>query len=164
MAQGLVIPMPQPAVDPAVKENLGSKISAIVQTYNDLHKELIQQPDSPTKAQLVALLEKRRAAVEDIRTRFKAVLDALFGAVQPKLQGFQVQDVNQIQSELDLQQSKLAALQTYFEQYKTAIASGSQPPALPAELQEGSFGISATTLAILAALAAGAYFLWFNKE
>ena len=72
-------------------------------------------------------------------------------------------DVNQIQSDLDAQQAKMTSLQTYFEAYKTAIAAGTQPPALPAELQSGTFGISGTTLAMLAALAAAAYF-WWSKE
>lgn len=164
-SQGVIIPMPAPAIDPAVRENLGQKISTIVQEYNRLHAELRTQPAHPTLEQLKALLEKRRAAVEAIRTQHRATLDALFGAEQPKLQGLgQGAEVNQIQSELETQQAKLTALSTYFESYKSAIAAGNAPPTLPPELQEGGFGISAGTLAIFAALAAGAYFLWFNKE
>ena len=158
---GVVIPMPSPPIDPAVREQLGQKISAIVQEYNRLHAELRAQPTHPTLEQLKALLEKRRAAVEAIFAQHKATLDAVQANTQ--LSGFGTTEVGTIQTQLDSEQSKLSAISTYFEAYKTAIASGSQPPALPAELQEGSFGISATTLAILAALAAGAWFVW-NKE
>ena len=159
---GVVIPMPQPAIDPAVRENLGQKISAIVQEYNRLHAELRAQPDSPTKAQLVAYLEKRRAAVEAIFAQHKATLDAI--QANTKLAGFgSFNEVSTIQTELDVQQSKLTALSTYFESYKAAIAAGTAPPALPAELQEGTFGISTTTLAILVAIAALGYF-WMQKK
>lgn len=164
MSQGVVIPMPQPTVDPAVKENLGQKVSAIMQTYNDMKRDLMAQPDNPTKAQLNALLEQRRAAVEAIFAAHKATLDAVLGAGQAKLSGFgATNELETIQTQLTAEQGKLTALSTYFESYKSAIAAGNAPPALPPELS-GSTGISSTTLAIIAAIAAGAYFWWNSKQ
>jgi len=160
--QGIIIPMPPQVVDPAVKETLGAKISALVQSYNDMKSALKDQPQA-TKVQFDQLLEKRRAAVEAILAQHKSTLDEILGVGHTaKLAGIGAFETNEIQSQLTAQQTKMTALQTYFEAYKTAIAAGTQPPALPAELQEGSFGISATTLAILAALGAAAYF-WWNK-
>ena len=161
---GVIIPMPAPAVDPAIKENLGSRVSSLIQTYNDMKRELMAQPEHPIKAQLQALLEKRRAAVEAIFAKFKPALDAILGAGQAKLSGVGAFETNEIQTQLGAEQTKFAALQSYFDSYKAAIAAGTTPPALPAELQEGSFaGISSTTLAILVAIAALGYF-WFQKD
>lgn len=163
-SQGVIIPMPAPTVDPSIKETLGSKVSTIMQTYNDMKAALRDQPEA-TRAQFDALLEKRRAAVEAIFAAHKGTLDLLLGPSQAKLSGIgATTEVSTIQTQLDSEQSKLAALSAYFEAYKSAIASGSAPPAIPTELQEGSFGISATTLAILAALGAAAWFWWTNKD
>jgi chromosome segregation ATPase len=154
--------MPQPAIDPAIRDNLGSKVSALMQTYNDMKAALKDQPEA-TRAQFDALLEKRRAAVEAIFAQHRATLDAILGQGQAKL-GALTPEVNLVQDQLSQEQSKFTALQTYFDQYKAALAAGQTPPPLPPVLQEGSFGISATTLAVFVALAAGAYFWWSKGD
>lgn len=163
-SQGVIIPMPPQPIDPSIKENLGQKVSALMQTYNDMKAELKDQPDT-VKAQFDALLEKRRAAVEAIFAAHRATLDALFGVGHAKLSGIgATSELDTIQTQLTAEQAKLTALSTYFEQYKTAIAAGNAPPSMPAELGGAAFGMSSTTLAVIAALGAAAYFWWFNKE
>lgn len=165
MAQGLIIPMPSPPIDPAVRENIGSKVSAIMSTYNDMKRELMEQPDSATKKQLDTLLEQRRAAVAAIFDAHRATLDSLFGVGHAKLSGIgAASELETIQTQLTTEQGKLSALSTYFDQYKTAIAAGNQPPPLPSELGGSTFGISSTMLALIAALGAAAYFWWSGKE
>jgi hypothetical protein len=165
MAQtGVIIPMPPQPVDPTLKENLGSQVSAIMQTYNDMKQSLMEQSDNPTKAQLNTLLEQRRAAVEAIFAAHRATLDSLFGVGHAKLSGLATSELETIQAQLTAEQGKLSALSAYFDQYKIAVAAGNTPPALPPELSGSTLGISSTTLAIIAAIAAGAWFWWSGKE
>ena len=76
---GVIIPMPPQVVDPAVKETLGAKISALVQSYNSMKAALKDTTPEATKVQFDQLLEKRRAAVEAILAAHKATLDEVLG-------------------------------------------------------------------------------------
>lgn len=146
-------------------ENLGQQISAAVQHYNDLKRELMADPNQghPTLEQIKQLLEQRRAAIQAILDQHKSRIDQLRVSIGqppaslPQMQGLgrlgQTAELDQMSSQLTDQQSKLQALGLYYEAYKAALANNQAPPPLPSALNTGSRHY--LTGAVLAA----AYFL-----
>lgn len=150
--------MPKPPVDPAIRERLGTRISAVMAEYNRIWAELRELPEGQIKTKIMAYLEQRRAAVQAIIDAHRATLDAVLAGAVPRLQGLGADELTAIQTQLEEQQSKLAALSTYFDQYKAAVAAGRTPPVMPPELSGvTTLGIPTSWLAIGAALVA----VWF---
>jgi hypothetical protein len=169
MPPGVIIPSnvtlfpPEPAIaaDREKLDNLGGQISAIAQSFNELKQELVADSNLERKAKFVALLDQRREAIEAAMDAWKAH-SARVGIVKqpPALQGLGQVDLTSLQTQIAGEQEKLAALQSYYTAYKTAVETGQTPPAVPAELASGGFlGISTgTIIAGIALLAAGWYF------
>lgn len=155
--------------------NLGSQISQLIQHLNQLRQQLLAD-NSTTKAQVMALLEQRRVGIQALieshhnalaQLRLRArenniAIDAQLPSVT--LQGIgQLVDTSGIQNAITTEQAKLTALQTYYTNYQNAVAAGQAPPALPPELESGAFGMSGTTLALLAATVVGVIFFFKGK-
>ena len=153
-------------------DNLGSQMSQLVQSYNDLRTKVEGEPSSPEfKAKMHELFEQRRAAIRDLVESFKATAasaatqDIQTGMMPPALQGLRGDELGGLQTAVATEQSKLTTLAAYYESAKAAIAAGQPLPPTPVELQSGTvMGMSSTTLAILLAVGAAAYFMFFNKE
>ena len=173
---GVIIPIQSTDAGKAqIKEsvdNLGQQVSACVQSYNDLRGKIEGEASSDeTKAKFRALADQRRAALEQIKLSYvSARQQAESQGIQPapmppvQLAGLGADSLGGLQTAVSTEQSKLALLAAYYESYKAAVAAGTQPPAVPTELQNGVMGISAGTLAMFAAIAAAAYFMFFNKN
>ena len=162
MANGVVIPtQTTDAGKQQVKsalDNLGSQMSQLVQSYNDLRTKVEGEPSSPEfKAKMHELFEQRRAAIRDLVESFRSTAQS--AAAQgitannniPTLQGFRglgAGDLGGLQTAVATEQSKLSALAVYYEQAKAAVAAGQPVPPVPAELSGGFMGISAMWLAI----------------
>ena len=184
---GQVVAFPAQATDTATAiQNdktklitLGSQISQLVQHYNQLKQQLMQS-DQHTQADFATLLEQRKAAMQQLIDAHQAAIAQLRQKAQAAgvaidvtmpptaLQGLaglgQVVDTSSIQAQITTEQAKLTALQNYYTAYQAALAAGAQPPPVPAELQQGGFfGMSGTTIAIVAAAVIGALFLFKGK-
>lgn len=145
--------------------NLGQQISAIVQQFNQLKQQLMSDGNTDRQTKFADLLAQRKAAIEAAMTAWKTK-EAQIGTGQqlPALAGLGQVDLTSLQTQITSEQSKLAALQTYYTQYKAAVDAGQQPPAMPAELGSSGFlGISAGTLAMVAAGLAALYFFFMKK-
>lgn len=155
--------------------NLRSQIAQLIQHFHDLKQQFLADK-SATRAQIVALLDQRGTAIQNIiglhqmaidRLRQKAhesgvAIDAQLPAVT--LQGIgQLVDTTSIQDAITTEQAKLTALQTYYANYQNAVAAGQTPPALPSELESGFLGMSGATIAVLAATVIGAIFFFKGK-
>lgn len=155
--------------------NLDSQIQQLVQHFNQLKQQLMAD-GSTGKGQILALLEQRRAAIQALweshyaalaQLRQKAsqnniAIDAQLPSVT--LQGMgQLVDTSGIQNAITTEQAKLTALQTYYTNYQNAVAAGQPPPALPDELASGAFGMSGTTIALVAATVIGVLFFFKGK-
>ena len=160
MAQGIVIPMQTTdAGREQVRQNLdnlGSQMSQLVQSYNEQRTKIEGEPGSPEfKAQMHTLWEARRAAIAALVAQFKTAAQSAAqqnitaNTSVPALAGLRGDDLGGLQTAVATEQSKLAALATYYESAKAAIAAGQPMPPTPAELQTGTvMGISSTWLAI----------------
>lgn len=174
MAQGVVIPIQTTDAGKAQirtqLENLGSQMSQLVQSYNDQRTAVEAEDKVELRAKMRELFEARRAAIRALVDQFKAAAaqaaaqDIPAGPMPPTLAGLRGFELTGLQTAVATEQSKLAALAAYYESAKAAVAAGQPLPPTPAELQNGVMGISSGTLAILLAVAAGAYFLFFNKD
>lgn len=158
--------------------NLGQQISQCIKSYNDLKQQLMKESDNPIKAQIDDLLERRRAAIQALIDAHKADIEDFKNKLavtdggnivttpEPPAQVLagigQLDQLSALQTQIQDQQTKLTALNNYFSAYKAAISAGQQPPAIPPELQEGVFGLSAGLLAAGVALVAGIYM--FGKK
>lgn len=163
--------------------NLGSQISVLVQHYNDLKRDLMNAPEHPTKAQLVALLDQRRVAIENVIAQWKLTIDQLTAkahsiqggpdvmaqspianSMTAQLMGLgQLVDTSGLQTRINNEQAKLAVVSNYMTQYQAAVSSGQNPPPLPAELQEGFLGMSSGTLIMIAAVLGVGYLLFKGR-
>lgn len=139
-------------------DNLGSQMSQLVQQYNTLRADVEgKMNESTVREQLRAVLEQRKAAIRNLVESFKSA--AASAAAQnipansniPALAGLGADSLGGLQTAVATEQSKLAALATYYQQAQAAIAAGQTPPPLPAELQSGStiLGMSTTTLLLI---------------
>lgn len=168
---GIVIPIQSTDAGKAqVKsqlENLGSQMSQLVQSYNDLRNDVDGKANDPAvKAQLTALLDQRKAAIRNLVESFvsaKQQAETQQIAVQsniPTLSGLGADSLGGLQTAVATEQSKLTALATYYQQAQAAVAAGQPMPPVPAELQTTSsiFGIPTSWLFIGAVIAA-VYFM-----
>lgn len=155
--------------------NLGSQIVQLIQHINQLRQQLLAD-NSASKAQIMALLEQRKAGISALMESHHAALAQLrqkasqnhiaIDAQLPSvtLQGMgQLVDTSTIQNAITTEQAKLTALQTYYTNYQNAVAAGQAPPALPPGLESGAFGMSGTTLALLAATVVGVILFFKGK-
>lgn len=172
-ATGVVIPIQSTDAGRAqIKsqlDNLGSQMSQLVQSYNDLRTNVEAENKTELQAKMQALFEERRAAIRNLVESFKAA--AASAATQniqtpavANLAGLRGDDLGGLQTAVATEQSKLSALAAYYENAKAAIAAGQPIPPTPTELGGSVMGISTTNLAIFAAIAALAYFMFFNKN
>lgn len=146
-------------------DNLGQQISTLVQQYNETKREIVADSREDRKAKFAALLEQRKAAIEACMTAWKAK-EAQVAPGQnkqlPALAGLGQVDLSSLETQITTEQSKLTILQNYYTAYKTAVDAGQEPPPVPAELA-GTFGMSAGTLALIAAGLAALYFFFAKK-
>lgn len=155
--------------------NLGSQISQLIQHLNQLRQQLLAD-NSATKAQVMALLDQRRAGIAALIESHHAALAQLRLRAQQNniaidaqlpgvtLQGIgQLVDTSSIQNAITTEQAKLTALQTYYTNYQNAVAAGQSPPALPEELSSGALGMSGTTLTLIVATVIGVIFFFKGK-
>lgn len=173
MPPGVILPsnVTQFPAEPAIaadKEKLDhqrQQIDEIVKGFNELKQTLVIDSDQTRKAQFSALLDQRREAIETAMAAWKAKAAQLgIGQHPPTLQGLGAIDLTSLQTQIGAEQAKLTALTSYYAAYKVAVDSGQAPPALPPELATGGFlGISTGTIALIAGLIAGAYFLFARK-
>jgi hypothetical protein len=180
---GQVVQFPSQAADTAtILQNdkvkliaLGSQISTLVQHFNDLKQQLMAT-SSPTREQFAALLDQRKAALQQLMDAHQAAIAALrqkateanvaIDITTPpvNLSGLgQLVDTASIQTQITDQQSKLTALQNYYTSYQAALAAGLQPPPMPPELAGGFFGMSGTAITIGIAAIVGAFLLFGKK-
>ena len=167
---GIVIPIQSTdAGKQQVKEavdNLGQQVSALVQQYNDLRGAVEGDASDPaTKEKFRQLADQRRAALEQIKLNYVSARQQAeaqgiaAGQNVPNLQGLGSFTLSNITTTVTAEQSKLAVLAAYYESYKSAVAAGTTPPAMPAELQSGVIGIPTTWIAVGLALVAAYFFL-----
>lgn len=150
-------------------DNLGSQMSQLVQSYNDLRGKLEGENKADLREKMRQLMDQRAAAIRALIEQFKSA--AASAAQQnipapgiPALAGLRGDDLGGLQTAVATEQSKLAALAKYYEDAKAAVAAGGAVPDPPAELQAGFMGMSSSTLAVVLALAVGAYFLFSSKN
>ena len=164
--------------DRSTLTNLGQQISALVQHYNDLKKQLMAEPDKPTQDQFATLLSQRKAAIQALMDSWKSKVDSLTAKAMaipngtavlqenmPTISNIQLSGLGQLvdtsglTTSITTETTKMTLLDQYYTAYKAAIAAGTTPPALPAELQSGMLGLSSTV--IIAGVAAVAGLLLF---
>ncbi len=151
-------------------DNLGSQMSQLVQSYNDQRTAVEAENKTELREKMHELFEARRAAIRNLVEQFKAAASSAAaqgiqpGVMPPTLAGMGSFELSGLQTAVATEQSKLAALAAYYESAKAAIAAGQPIPPTPTELGGSVLGMSTTTLAIFAAIAAAAYFMFFNKN
>ena len=150
-------------------DNLGSQMSQLVQGYNDLRGKLEGENKADFRERMRQLMDQRAAAIRALVEQFKSAANS--AAQQnipapgvPALAGLRGDDLGGLQTAVATEQSKLAALEKYYEAAKAAVAAGQPLPPTPAELEAGFMGMSSGTLAILLAVAVGAYFMFSSKN
>ncbi|SRR5258705_3356125 len=129
-------------------DNLGSQMSALVQSYNDLRGQVEGHMGDPAvRDQMRTLLDQRRAAIQNLQTTFMAAKHqaenqgiAVTSQI-PALAGFRglgADDLSGLQTAVGTEQSKLAALAAYYQQAQAAVAAGQPVPPVPSGLSTTS--------------------------
>lgn len=137
-------------------DNLGSQMSQLVQSYNDLRADIEGKPNA-VREQFRTLADQRKEAIRQLVENFKAAAQSAAtqgiqtgGVNVPALAGLGADTLGGVQTAVATEQSKLSALAAYYQAAQAAIAAGQPVPPVPPELQSGStiFGISTTMLLI----------------
>lgn len=156
-------------------DNLGSQMSSLVQSYNELRGKIEGDPSDPAvKEQFRALAEQRKTAIRALVESFKATLqNAAAQGILPDqsnvpalagIRGLRGDDLGGLQTAIATEQSKLAALDAYYQSAQAALAAGQPLPAPPAELSSGGTGFLGMSNWMLIAIAAGAAYFIFMKK
>ena len=149
-------------------ENLGSQMSALVQSYNDLRGKLEGENKAELREKMKALMEQRRQAILALVDSFKAAKASAetqgiaTTAAVPALAGLRGDDLSGIQTAVATEQSKLAALAAYYEEAKAAVAAGQAVPPVPESLTGSSTIAGIPTLWLL--VGAAVVLFMFTKK